>query len=140
MVGQHSNDGGSDRRKENDVTPARAWIGLMFLTLGVLGILALTGALNWDQTVGEWWPVAIIGWPIAEMLAARRISIDGTIVVSIGLTLLADEQDWAVQGLMWTLLFLYVGTAILLAPTLRRRHERLGSENPGPAAPQTSPV
>jgi hypothetical protein len=95
----------------------------MFLALGVLGILALAGALNWDQTVGEWWPVAIIGWPLAEMLAARRASADGIVVTAIGITLLADAQNWAIQGLLWTLLFLLIGAAILITPVARKHRE-----------------
>ena len=29
------------------------------------------------QTIGQWWPLAIVGWPLVEMAAARRITLGG---------------------------------------------------------------
>lgn len=100
--------------------PVRIWAGLVFLAMGVLGILELTGTLDWDRTIDQWWPVAIIGWGIADMLTDRRITLGGSIITAIGLALLADEQGWAIEGLTWTLLFLFIGAAILIGPIARR--------------------
>ncbi len=102
----------------------RLWIGLMFLVLGVLGVLAIAGILDWDQTVGEWWPVAIIGWPVSEMIAKRHISVDGIVIAGIGLALLADEQRWAAGSVIWTALFLLIGVAVLAEPF--RKHGSKG--------------
>ena len=113
--------------KEARMSGTRVWVGLMFLALGVLGILAIVGVLDWDQTVGEWWPVAIIGWPVSEMVAKRRISVDGIVVAAIGVALLADEQQWAAGSLIWTTLFLLIGVAVLTEPF--RKH---GSEGGNP--------
>lgn len=110
--------------------PVRVWAGLIFLTLGVLGILTMSGALDWDTTVGEWWPVAIIGWGLAEMLSARSLDLDWMIVAAFGVTLLADQQNWAAEGLRWTMLFFLIGAAILAAPLLRKRKEARGDERP----------
>ena len=106
--------------------PVRMWAGLIFLTLGILGILAMTGTLDWDKTVGEWWPVAIIGWALAGMFTERTFDLDWSILAVFGIALLADQQGWAVEGLIWTMMFLFIGAAILIAPTLRKRHHAKG--------------
>ena len=41
--------------------------------------------------------------------------------MAIGFTLLADEQGWTVEALVWSVLFLLVGTAILLPGSRRER-------------------
>ena len=35
--------------------PVRLWIGLVLLTLGVLGILDATGALESTEVIDRWW-------------------------------------------------------------------------------------
>ena len=47
--------------------PTRIWLGLLFLALGVFGVLDATGVLAWNDTVGQWWPVAIIAFGLADM-------------------------------------------------------------------------
>ena len=103
--------------------PVRIWAGLIFVILGILGIAAMAGTLDWDRTVDEWWPVAIIGWAVAEMLSQRSFDLDWSILTVFGVTLLADQQEWAIEGLLWTLLFLSIGAAILAGPMLRHRRE-----------------
>jgi hypothetical protein len=121
------------------MSPVRLWFGLVFLTMGVLAILDAVGAVAWSQTFEEWWPVAVVGWGLAEMLSDRRVSIGGVIVVAIGITLLADEQGWTAEALVWSMLFLLVGSAILL-PGAWRKHgdaedDRTGSSmTPAPHA------
>ena len=120
--------------------PLRMWAGLIFLALGILGILAMTGTLDWDKTVGEWWPVAIIGWGLAEMLSERSFDLEWSIVAGFGVVLLADEQGWAVEGLMWTMLFLFIGASILIAPTLRKRQVTKGHRQDASLATPAAPV
>ena len=112
--------------KEARMSGTRVWVGVMFLALGVLGILAIAGTLDWDRTVGEWWPVAIIGWPVSEMIAKRHVSVDGIVIAGIGLAFLADEQEWAAGSVIWTTLFLLIGVAILAAPF--RKHDLKGQD------------
>ena len=102
------------------MSPVRLWFGLVFLAMGVLAILDATEVVAWSQTFEEWWPVAIVGWGVAAMLADRRVSIGGAIIAAIGITLLADEQGWTTEALVWAALFVLVGTAILL-PSRRER-------------------
>ena len=51
--------------------------------------------------------------------------------MAIGFTLLADEQGWTVEALVWSVLFLLVGAAILL-PGKRREH---GAREDRPVTP-----
>lgn len=111
--------------------PRRLWVGLVLLALGVLGLFAVGGAVDWDRTVERWWPIAIIGWGVADLIADRRVTLGGTIVVAIGLTLLADEQAWAVDGLLWSALFLFAGAAILLAGHRPRSSTGTSGRDPG---------
>lgn len=98
------------------MSPVRLWFGLVFLAMGILGILHAAEVVAWSQTFEEWWPIAIVGWGVADMLADRRITVGGMLIAAIGVTLLADEQGWAVEALVWSALFLLAGGAILLAP------------------------
>ena len=104
------------------MSPVRVWFGLVFLAMGALAILDATGTIAWSRTFEEWWPVAVVGWGLADMLADRRVSVGEAIIVAIGFTLLADEQGWTVEALVWSVLFLLVGTAILL-PGSRGDHD-----------------
>ena len=82
----------------------------------------MAGVVDWNTTVGVWWPVALIGWAAAEMINARRLTVAGSIIVAIGLGLLASNLDWPTRGLVWSALFLGVGAAILW--TARPKHLR----------------
>jgi hypothetical protein len=95
------------------VSPVRVWFGLVFLAMGVLAILDATGALIWSDAFDEWWPLAIVGWGVVEMAAHRRVELGGVVVTLVGLALLADQQSWAAEAVVWSVLFLLVGAAIL---------------------------
>jgi hypothetical protein len=102
------------------MNPVRLWFGLVFVAMGILAILAGTGTIAWSQTFEEWWPVAIVGWGVADMLAAHRISLGSAIIAAIGITLLAAEQGWSGEAFVWSMLFLLIGTAILIPGTRRK--------------------
>jgi hypothetical protein len=93
--------------------PIRLWIGLVLLTLGVFGILDATGTVEASETIGRWWPVAIIGLGLIGMAVDRRISLGPTIVVAIGFLLLADQQDWTNQDLFGPVLLIVIGLVVL---------------------------
>jgi hypothetical protein len=107
--------------------PNRAWWGLVFVALGGLGVLHVAGVLDWNQTVGHWWPMAIIGWPIAEMLTAQRFSTTAAVVAVVGLGLLADEQHWTARGIIWSAVFVAIGAAILFRPYRRHASESVST-------------
>jgi hypothetical protein len=118
-------DGCSDpeQRRRSAMSPVRLWFGLVFLAMGVLAILDATETIAWSTTFEEWWPLAVGGWGLAVMLGDRRVSLGGVIIVAIGTTLLADEQGWTVEALVWSMLFLIIGVAILLPGSHRKRDD-----------------
>ena len=42
------------------------------------------------------------------------MTLGGVVCAAIGLTLLADEQAWAGDALIWSLLAVFIGVAILV--------------------------
>ena len=101
--------------------PSSVWIGIVLLGVGVCGLLDAAGVVDSSQTIGQWWPLAIIGWPVIEILAARRLTLGGVIFTAVGLTLLADTQQWASGALVWSALAVFLGAAVLTATIVRRR-------------------
>ena len=120
------------------MSPIRLLCGLVLLAMGVLAILDAAGTVAWSDSFEEWWPLAIVGWGAATMITRRRLSLGGSIIVAIGFTLLADEQGWTVEALVWSVLFLLVGAAVLF-PGWRRRQRGThpeGKMGPSTPAPQ----
>jgi hypothetical protein len=100
------------------LTPNRAdaiWLGLVLLALGTLGFLDAAGVLNANETIGGWWPVAVVGWAMIGMVAARHVTAGGIVVAGIGLALLADAQQWALRGVAWSATFAFIGAWILFS-------------------------
>ena len=101
--------------------PSTVWVGIVLLAVGVCGLLDAAGVVDSSQTIGQWWPLAIIGWPVIEMLAARHLTLGGVICTAVGLTLLADAQQWASGALVWSALAVFVGLSVLTAANAHRR-------------------
>ena len=93
--------------------PTRIWLGSLLLALGVFGVLDWTGVLAWDDSVGQWWPVAIIAFGLAEMATEHRVTFGHSIITAIGVALLLDQQNWASSALIWSLLLGGIGLGIL---------------------------
>lgn len=106
--------------------PGTVWIAVVLLAVGICGILDAAGVVESSLTIGEWWPLAIIGWSLSEMLAARRVTLGGVVCAAIGLTLLADEQAWASDTLVWSSLAVFIGLAILADAALGRGDGQVG--------------
>jgi hypothetical protein len=106
--------------------PSTFWIAIALLALGACGILDAAGIVDSSQTIGQWWPLAIVGWAISEMHAERRVTLGGVVCAAIGLTLLADAQTWASGAFLWSSLAITTGFAILVNSSLRRTDPRNG--------------
>jgi hypothetical protein len=115
--------------------PGSVWVGLVLLAVGVCGVLGAIGVVDSSQTIGQWWPLAVIGWPLVEMLATRRVTLGGVFCASIGLALLADLQQWASGAVVWSALAIFLGLAVLTAVAFRRNGQPHGSGPNGPLAP-----
>jgi hypothetical protein len=95
--------------------PTTMWIAVVLLGIGVCGMLDAAGAVDSAQTIGQWWPIAIVGWAIAEMFGVHRVTLGGVICSAIGIALLADAQAWAADTVVWSALAIALGVAILAA-------------------------
>ena len=110
--------------------PGSLWVGIVLLAVGACGLLDAAGVVDSGQTIGQWWPLAVIGWPLAEMLAARRVTLGGVVCAAVGLTLLADAQQWTSDVVVWSGLAAFVGIAVLTT-AVYRRHEQPGGSGAG---------
>ncbi|MCX6372768.1 MAG: hypothetical protein NTX16_06730 [Actinobacteria bacterium] len=108
--------------------PSTIWISIMLLAVGVCGILDAAGVVDSSQTIGQWWPLAVIGWAASEMAFSRRVTLGGVVCSAIGLALLADAQAWASGALVWSALAITIGLAILVDAGLRRGHRHSGAD------------
>ena len=108
--------------------PSTVWIAIVLLALGVCGILDAAGVVDSSQTIAQWWPLAVIGWAITEMLAERRVTLGGVVCAAIGLTLLADAQAWVSGAVLWSALAIALGLAILVDASLRRGDRHNGDD------------
>jgi hypothetical protein len=99
--------------------PSSLVIAAALLAVGVCGILDAAAVVDSSQTIGQWWPLAVVAWPLAEMATARRMTLGGGVCMAVGLTLLADAQGWASDAFVWSSLALFVGFAIIVDAALR---------------------
>lgn len=102
------------------------WLGVVLVAVGLCGFLDAAGVVDSAETIGQWWPLAIVGWPLIEMAATRRVSLGGVICAAVGLTLLADVQAWAADVVVWSSLAAFVGTAIVVAAFSSRARRKEG--------------
>jgi sugar phosphate permease len=102
--------------------PSTIWIAAVLLAIGICGILDAAGVVDSAQTIGQWWPLAIVGWAVAEMAGERRVTLGGIICSAIGLTLLADTQAWASDAVVWSTLAIVLGVAVLVVGLRRGEH------------------
>jgi hypothetical protein len=121
--------------EEKEMRPGSVWVGLVLLAVGVCGVLDATGVVDSSQTIGQWWPLAVIGWPLVEMLATRRFTLGGVVCASVGLALLADLQQWASDTVVWSALAIFLGLAVLSAVAFRQNSRPSASGPNGPLAP-----
>lgn len=108
--------------------PSTLWIGMVLLAVGVCGILDATGVVDSSQTIGQWWPLALVGWALSEMLSVHQVTLGGAICVAVGITLLADVQAWASDGTIWSILAAFAGVAILVNASLGRGARHNGDD------------
>ena len=103
------------------------WFGAVLVAVGICGFLDAAGVVDSAQTIGQWWPLAIVGWSLVEMAAAKRVTLGGAICVAVGVTLLADVQAWAGDMVVWSSLAAFTGAAILVAAVVGRHEEQTES-------------
>lgn len=107
--------------------PSSALLAAVLLAAGTCGILDAAGIVPWSETVGQWWPLAIAGWAVADMATTGRVTLWGAICTAAGVALLADVQAWTSDTVVWSTFALFAGAAVLVEAVLRR-HETSGDE------------
>ncbi|MFE2752294.1 hypothetical protein ACFXGA_09860 [Actinosynnema sp. NPDC059335] len=100
--------------------PVRTWIGVVLVVAGGLGVLNALGVTGTGDLLNAWWPVAVIGLGAAAALAQRHVSLGPAVVAVIGLVLLADRQEWTTGNILWPVLLVVVGAAVLAGLRGRR--------------------
>jgi len=108
--------------------PSTVWIAIVLLVIGVCGILDAAGMVSSGETIGQWWPLAVVGWAVAEMIGARRATFGGAVVVAIGLALLAGTQEWGGDALIWSALAIFIGLAVLVDASRQTSRSARGDE------------
>jgi hypothetical protein len=103
--------------------PRSIWLGLVLLAIAACGLLDASGLVASSDTIGQWWPLAVVTWPVAEMLADRKVTAIGAICVGVGVALLTDVQEWVGDLYVWSILAGLAGVAILAAAGFRREQQ-----------------
>lgn len=101
-------------------------VGSIILLVGILFLLENLGILYVGQ-IWQFWPVILIGVGIARILDARGVEniFPGVIIAGIGLVFLVHNLGllpWPLARLMWPLLLIFLGAAILLRAFGNRPH------------------
>jgi predicted membrane protein len=98
----------------------RILLGLVVITVGVLFLLDSAGVLNAGDTIGHWWPLAIVALGLLQ-LAQRPSTLTGSLLLILaGGVLLLFTTD-AVQGNAWGYIW---PLAVIAAGIVVLRHWR----------------
>jgi hypothetical protein len=103
-------------------SPGRLVVGLSLVGLGVVAILDGADVVGWQGVVGDWWPAAVIGLGLAQMVSDRRISWGSGGLVGLGVVLLLGTTG-ALGGrglsIVWPVLLILLGLAVIIGWSLR---------------------
>ena len=111
--------------------PMRMWVGLVLITLGVLGLLDAVGVLDFGATVDTWWPVGLLALAALLAVAERRIGLGSMILGLIGVLLLVDALDLAALGVaVWAGVAIAAGGVVLLSMSTTGRTRLVGGRSP----------
>lgn len=96
--------------------PGRILLGLLLIALGVLFLLDRADVLDAGETIGDWWPAAIIAIGAVQLFDRPRSLLGPGIVIGIGAILLlftTDVVTGSVFAVLWPTLLIAIGAAIL---------------------------
>jgi predicted membrane protein len=98
------------------VRPGRILLGVALIALGVVFLLDRADVLDAGETIGDWWPAAIIAVGDVQLFDRPRSLLGPGIVIGIGVILLlftTDVVTGSVFALLWPALLIAVGLGIL---------------------------
>lgn len=106
----------------------RALVGLVLVGLGTVFFLDAGDVLEAGETLGEWWPLAIVLLGALQAVSQRRLTVATGTLIGAGALLLAATSglvgsiDW---GLVWPIGLIGFGLALLWS----RRKPGYGDED-----------
>ena len=103
------------------------WFGVVLVAVGVCGLLDAAGVVDSSQTIGQWWPLAVIGLAAGrdgrgETGHARRRHLRGRRRHPA-----RGCAAWAGDVVVWSSLAAFTGAGILVAAAVRGHGEQTGS-------------
>ncbi|HEX5949289.1 MAG TPA: DUF5668 domain-containing protein [Actinomycetota bacterium] len=96
--------------------PGRILLGVALIALGVIFLLDRADVLDAGETIGDWWPAAIIAVGAVQLFDRPRSLLGPGIVIGIGVILLlftTDVVTGSVFALLWPALLIAIGIGIL---------------------------
>lgn len=106
----------------------RALVGLTLVGIGLIFFLDAVDVLDAGETLGAWWPTAVVMLGVLQAFSERRLSPVAGALIGSGLLLLAATTgvfgsiDW---GLIWPLALIAIGAGFLWS----RRRPGYGEED-----------
>jgi len=94
----------------------RIWISSILIIVGGLFLLEAIEVIDAGQTIGDWWPLAIVGAGLLELLMGRpRHWLGPLVLMAIGSLILLRTTDTVTDfgPVVWAVIFIVVGLAIL---------------------------
>jgi hypothetical protein len=98
------------------VNAGRALVGMTLIGIGTVFFLDANGTLDAGETLGRWWPVAVVLLGALQVASERRLTLVTAALIGVGLLLLAGttgvlgSADW---GLVWPLALIVAGLGVL---------------------------
>jgi len=95
----------------------RVFLGAILVAVGVIFILDANEVLVAGDTIGSWWPAAIMGLGIFHAIDRRKITTGSAVLVIVGGVLLAittnvfGAETW---GLVWPIALIGAGVWLVL--------------------------
>lgn len=119
-------------QQDQAISPTRAWLGFIVLAIVVAAVLQLTHVVGANRTIGEWWPLAVIGFGIVRMVSDRRIGGRDVVLASVGVALLLDEWSWVSADVIWPAFLVWTIGVTLIWPRRSEFARAVGSTFRGP--------
>ncbi|MET0831262.1 MAG: hypothetical protein ABWY62_02695, partial [Acidimicrobiia bacterium] len=111
----------------------RAVLGGAAIVAGAVLFLSVIGDVDAGAVLGRWWPLVLIALGLVQVATERRLRIGSTVLLGIGLLLLAsttgliDASVWPVLGAV----ALIVVGALVMAPRSSREVTVAGAHGAG---------
>lgn len=99
----------------------RLYLGLLIVVGGVLLLLDSLGVLDAGETIGDWWPAAVVGFGLLTLAANPGRWRLAVVITAIGAALLLATLDVAdIGGVLISLVIIFLGLAVVFGRGLRK--------------------